>query len=78
MFTAESNLAFGGMDIDIDLLRGQEDVDRSDGMLSCHQHAAVGLFYSIGQRSALDPAPVDEEAEVSASGAVDAGRADKT
>ena len=69
MLIAESDLGLGRMDIDVNVLTGKGDIEHSDGMPAHHEHPLIGILHSVAHEAALNPAPIDEEAEVAAAGA---------
>ena len=72
----EADLALGGVNVDVDVLEGHDDVDGGDGEAPLHEEAVVGLLQREGEHAVLRPAAVDEEADVVAVGAVQLGGAD--
>ena len=61
---AEAHLELRRVDVDVDVGRGQADVDDGERMASGHEEAVVGLFDGEGQGAAAHPATVDEQRDV--------------
>lgn len=58
---AETDFGFGGMDVDIDLLRRHFEEEIRDRLTPHHEEAAVGFGQSVLQRSVLDPSTVQKK-----------------
>ena len=63
--------AFGGVHIDIDKGWGQIEKEEADGVSSDHEESAVSFFECVLQAAVLDPASIEEEELIAASGAAE-------
>ena len=67
---AEAHLALGGVHVDVQVVRGDGEVDRRQGVAPAGQEGVVGLLHGVGQHLAAHQAPVDGEGAVEAGVAV--------
>lgn len=67
----EADFAFGGVDVDVDECGRHVEEQEADGVSADHQESAVGFFQRVLEAAILDPASVEEEELIAASGAAE-------
>ena len=73
---AQSHLAFGGVDVDINLARGALEIDHRQRMPSVHQTGLVPSSNGLKERACGYRALIDEDVNVIAFPSGDVRRAD--
>jgi hypothetical protein len=77
-FLSELNLAFGGVDIDVDGGGIDFEEETADGVTALHEGGVVAFVEGVVEAAVLDGTTVDEEMLFVAGGAGDSGSADET
>jgi hypothetical protein len=72
----KADFAFVGVDVDVDESGREFEEEEADGVSSDHEESAVGFGESVLEAAVLDPAAVEKEELVAASGAAECGFAD--
>ena len=60
---AEADLGLGGMDVDVDLLRGHLEEEQDDGEAGRWDDVAVGLGEGVQDEAVADEAVIDEDVD---------------
>ena len=74
---AEADFGLGGVDVDVDFFGGNRQIQHDYRESAGRHDASVSLADSGGEEPVADPAPVDEEGDVGAGGALEVGLRDE-
>ena len=74
---AEADLGLGGMDVDVDLLRGHLEEEQDDGEAGGRDDVAVGLGEGVQDEPVADEAVIDEDVDGVAVEALQLGLGDE-